>query len=534
MHLRTLNPHVAAVMAAAPGALALPRQPSALADNQLHLNTGISSFAFQGTNAHAVLQASATSGEAWPAVAAVPWQQRREWVLPSAHCLIKQHLPQMPPSKATFACSLQQPALAFLWDHEVMGRSLFPGAGYFDMALAGLHTLHSSAAVTTAIICLTQAVIPTPLVLPASSTADHVTLTCSVDFSTQAISIASAAGHASQTVHMRGQAAQAHRVPTTAGESLTVTAVQALMALLTLEVPLNESTLPEAQAAAQALVASAATTAQQDSGFWHHPARFDSFLQMGQLFLDSKPGSIHVPAGVDCLSITGKMDAAHSMYGSCQPSGVALNSNYALADQQASNCCQMQGMQAKVMSTGRSSTAGATGEAIESQEASVEVLYEMAWLADHQSMAEPEVDSCIAARMSINLQTPAMACAHALAVLQDCMTNALDSHATLQGSSEVAGSNSSTLQVLAGVFRTAAVETNASLSVQEDSPFQGEPIHCASLHTPLVGILCYLFGKQWHVRVNHTLSSCHCLGDCNSITMDKNLIQQVCIIAVAS
>ena len=66
-----------------------------------------------------------------------------------------------------------------------------------------------------------------------------------------------------------------------------------------------------------------------------------------------------------------------------------------------------------------------------------------------------------------------MACAHALAVLQDCMLKAPLTHLTLTGGSDVTGSSNSSMQVAAGAFRTAAVEVNAPVTVLESSPLQG-------------------------------------------------------------
>lgn len=406
------------------------------------------------------------------------WQQHRQWVLPLAHCLIWQHVPGSLPSRATFACSIQQPALAFLWDHEVMGRSLFPGAGYFEMALAALRTLHSSSNLQTADDCLTQIAIPAPLVLLPSTAASAMMLTCSVTFSSHAVSIASVAGHVSEIVHMRGHFTQAQHA------SQVVSASEALTMLFMADQSQKQlSLLDPAQPAAQASIAPAVVAAQQDSGFWHHPARSDSFLQMGQLFLESTAGSIHVPAGVTCLSMPHKMDTAQSMHGHCQPSGIALSSDYALTDHQASSCCHIQGMQAKAITSGPSSSAAeATAGAAEQGESSTQVLYEMAWLADDQSLPAPVADSCSNVELPISRQTPAMACAHALATLQECMIKRPQSRLTLHGSSGAAQTDGRCVQVLAGAFRSAAVEANVPISVLESSALQGDDcMQCKNL-----------------------------------------------------
>ena len=491
MHLRTLNPHIAAIMAGSSGGVTLPRQGGALPQGAQSLaSTGISSFAFQGTNAHAVLQASPTAVAGPPAVAAVAWQPRRQWVLPPAHCLIKHCMPGEQCNKAMFACKLLQPALAFLWEHQVMDRSLFPGAGYFEMALAAMRTLHGSANLHSAEDCLTQVAIPAALVLPSSAPAGGVVLTCSVDIGTQMISIASAAARGLQSVHMRCKMSQAQKSHHKGADSTAcvTTVPDALMKLLIADQSRQQLSLAEAQPAAQASIAPAVATTQQDSGFWHHPARFDSFLQLGQLFLGSKPDGIHVPAGVDCLSMPSKLDTAESMFGHCQPSGVALSSNYALANHQVSNCCQIQGMQAKLITAARSSSTAATAEAAQQDDSTGEVLYELAWLVDHQLKAADDVNGCSGASVPISGHTPAMACAHALAVLQDCMSKVPQSHLTLTGSSGLARSNNGSMQAVAGTFRTAAVEVHAPVTVLESAAYQGA---CRTLRLAAAAPSCH-------------------------------------------
>lgn len=484
MHLRTLNPLITGIMEGSSGGLVtLPRQGGALPLGRQPLaSTGISSLAFQGTNAHAVLQASATAEAAPPAVAAVTWQQHRQWVLPPAHFLIQHYMTGKQVSRATFACNLLQPALAFLWEHQVRDRSLFPGAAYFELALAAVRTLHAGANPHAAEACLTQIAIPAPLVLPSSPATAGLVLTCSVDLTTQAISIASS----SQAVHVQGHFSQAQSAnqAAAAGAACVPSALSALMMLLS-----SDHSQPQlAPAAAQANIAPAVATAQQDSGFWHHPGRCDSFLQMGQLFLDSSPDSIHVPTGVSCLSMPSRMDTAQSMYGNCQPSGVALCSDYSLADQQAGSCCLIQGMQAKRLTAAPSSSTGESTANGSQQQG--DMLYETAWLVDCQCPAVTDVCNRSGAGLLISGQAPAMACAHALAVLQDCMSRVPQAHLTLTGSSGAVDSSDTTMQVVAGAFRTAALELDAPLTVLESSALQGTQrlhhIGAAALFMPCV------------------------------------------------
>jgi acyl transferase domain-containing protein len=111
----------------------LPKQGGALpaAEAQETSTWGVSAFAFQGTNAHAVL--SAVSGRS--SLAAVQleqlpaWQGKRQYVLPEAHLLITAATVSAAGAsrRVLFHAELAAASLAFLWDHQVMGKGIFPG-----------------------------------------------------------------------------------------------------------------------------------------------------------------------------------------------------------------------------------------------------------------------------------------------------------------------------------------------------------------------------------------------------------------------
>lgn len=81
---------------------------------------GVSAFAFQGTNAHAILQP--TSHEGPPETVAAQkrqavWQHRRWWFAPNPHSM----LPNVRcySSHAEFEICLEHASLSYLWDHQV-------------------------------------------------------------------------------------------------------------------------------------------------------------------------------------------------------------------------------------------------------------------------------------------------------------------------------------------------------------------------------------------------------------------------------
>jgi acyl transferase domain-containing protein len=144
MHLRAINPHVGNALEQQPrsggvAAALLPRQGGAgpLADGSA--TWGVSAFAFQGTNAHAVVAAAGPATDAAAAAGAaaqlVPctWQPKRHYILPESHLLIcTAAVLSMPADGAAqrrvqYHAELAGASLAYLWDHQVLGKAVFPG-----------------------------------------------------------------------------------------------------------------------------------------------------------------------------------------------------------------------------------------------------------------------------------------------------------------------------------------------------------------------------------------------------------------------
>ena len=136
LHLRAVNPYVISSLeqqqAGSASAAMLPRQGGALpmaADGAQQGSVwGVSAFAFQGTNAHALLEAKpaemATNVQSISA-AMCTWQHKRQYVLPEATPLIA--AASAGGTKALFLAELTASSLAFMWDHRVMGKAIFPG-----------------------------------------------------------------------------------------------------------------------------------------------------------------------------------------------------------------------------------------------------------------------------------------------------------------------------------------------------------------------------------------------------------------------
>ncbi|KAI8473970.1 MAG: hypothetical protein J3K34DRAFT_383389, partial [Monoraphidium minutum] len=210
LHLRTLNPHLASSLAhGVLAALSLPRQArgAAAGGREGGLVSGVSSFAFQGSNAHLLLRVAAPGASCAAAAAsaaaqlAQPWRRRYAHVLPPAHALLRAaSAGRGAPGRAAFSARLAHPLFSFLWDHAVGLRAVAPGAALLEAALAAGHgllgggaTTSSSSSSDSGTLGLARVAILAPLVLPAEPAAS-LELSVEVDTATGAVSVGSAGG----------------------------------------------------------------------------------------------------------------------------------------------------------------------------------------------------------------------------------------------------------------------------------------------------------------------------------------------------
>ncbi len=153
LHLAAANPYLEASIRPKGGAGAsscwlLPRQQAGLpvkAPGGLAL-TGVSSFAFQGTNAHALVQGLPLdrAAEAGGAPAAqLAWRRARAWAAPPVSALLA-GVASVAPGGARAVIHVggcSNPSLAFLWQHVVLGQPLLPASALLELAAAGARLL---------------------------------------------------------------------------------------------------------------------------------------------------------------------------------------------------------------------------------------------------------------------------------------------------------------------------------------------------------------------------------------------------------
>ena len=171
LHLRSMNPYVSpSLVGSNQRSAAVPRQPAPIAGGiQL---AGASSFAFQGTNAHAIVEAGRRAVISGILRVGRLWHKRRVHVMVSPHSLVWRSLGR--PSfggLAVMEVCLGADSLglhAYFWDHAVSGRALFPAAGFFELACGAARSLAAdSTPAGLAASCLAGVSIPSPCLLSA-------------------------------------------------------------------------------------------------------------------------------------------------------------------------------------------------------------------------------------------------------------------------------------------------------------------------------------------------------------------------------
>ncbi len=196
LHLRHLNPHVRAPLAAKAVAIARggPHALPLAAANR-RLAVGVSSFGAQGTNAHALVGGAASHATVHTgAVAADPQMWRRSycWVAPRAHvlvgtCTLRRRL-RAGKGKVTFETNLAVPALAYLWGVHVDDTPCLMGATLLAVAAAGARLMTTHAHTTALVHTSLVGPQPLPRARPGASPASLV-LSLSANVSTGALEV---------------------------------------------------------------------------------------------------------------------------------------------------------------------------------------------------------------------------------------------------------------------------------------------------------------------------------------------------------
>ncbi len=478
LHLRALKPYIAGILDQAPagsrGTMAAGRQAGPLPAVSEAALAGVSSFAFMGTNAHAVLRSSppAKAGAAAaPATAAgqLAWRRSSCWAGPAA-CLLAEHVAHASGgARVVLQARLGAPQLAYLWQHRVAGRAIFPGAGYLEMVAAAARALGGDGGSSSSggQLLLARAAIPAPLLLPGAGEPEGLPL-LEVALepgagSARVQSLAAAGGGA--TVHLAGSFCLALQqvVSVDAGEAA---ASAAAGLLLQLGITKGLAAAPVAGAAAQV-----ARGGGHNDGAQLDVGAYDSWLQLGQVFIQGAgqlAAGVYVPSGLEALQMplqqrrqgSGEEYRAFVLprpQGSA-PAATAI-SDYWLADGGGGAVCAIQGMQARSIAAAGQAGGEAAAAAEQAQQ---QLLYEVAWLA-----AEPEAAAAAAPGGPLQLHLAAAdeqdSTAAAISVVQQLLATGSAAALAASGGADVlqppqgAAAPAASAAVL-GMLRTAALE----------------------------------------------------------------------------
>jgi hypothetical protein len=314
LHLRALNPYLQGSLRAASRQALMPRQaagaPSAEAAARRPAG-GVSAFAFQGTNAHALLEAGGAPGgpAGRPAAAAPPpLRPQRLYVVPRVHPLASGV--RAAGRELALACRLGGARLAYLLDHRVAGRALLPAAAMLELAMAAAHTAAADAAAHELPPALCGVSISAPVVVPSGGGAgvEGVVVLCRLDCATGEFVIShgrGGAGRAGQAVNARGLVAAGLRNGGGGGGGLLdAAAAQVLAGVL----PGWAQQGPPSGEGPSAVGMVAAVGAEwHASGYLTAPQQLDSCLHLGVV----APGAgARIPVALACFSCFSCFSAA--------------------------------------------------------------------------------------------------------------------------------------------------------------------------------------------------------------------------------
>ena len=163
LHLKSLNSHITQNITTSNG-ICIMKEASPKGKMFSYDYSGISSFAFQGTNAHALLRRPENLNTCDQRPFKACWSRSYHWLAPLPHPML--HFTSLDDSgRVHMDCLLTTtPSLAYIWDHNVCDRVLFPGTGFMELGAASLRMVLGS---TEGVI--SNAIIPFPLVLPGLS-----------------------------------------------------------------------------------------------------------------------------------------------------------------------------------------------------------------------------------------------------------------------------------------------------------------------------------------------------------------------------
>jgi 3-oxoacyl-(acyl-carrier-protein) synthase/acyl carrier protein len=314
LHLRALNPYVDSVFdsqrragaGAGAGGWHVRRQDGPAQRGADLLRGAVSSFAYQGTNSHAVVGAASAT----PAAAPRDWHYRRArlWYQVTCHPLLLRFARAASEGRPLlrFDCALRRAALEFLHDNRPLGRAVAPSAALLEAAAAAGQVLWSTEQLHNP-VGVAGAAFPAPLHL---SLPGDVHVACTLDPATGAVGVGSAGGAAA---HLTGQL-HALSAPV---EAYTAFSQPTKPYPATADPPAWRQTLMAAAVAPpSSAFASVLAHNHQHAGYWVHPAVAESSMQLAAALQPRVPaGAALVSAAMGFFAATVRLAGAQAAAG---------------------------------------------------------------------------------------------------------------------------------------------------------------------------------------------------------------------------
>ena len=303
MNLRNMNPYVDSALGdwekrggmQASVARQLSAQPFRT-PSVGQVTAGTSSFGMGGTNTH-LLVGVPSPKESLPGTKLVAMQRVRLWPAPvPSHFLVTaQALPRN--KRVAIAVDMLRPVLGYMFDHQVHGHMILPGAALFDAALSSARVLDKIG--SNSILALDSSILA-PAMLSSHEKSMHVEVEVSLDKGNATIQSSYGSRQASHFNCKFGKLANIEESRGLSSNRNTIngTATSIMAQLLSLD-----AAFPSASS-----IGSVAIETMVDAdGYTMPPPIFDSCLHAGAM-LAPEGAEVRVPTGAAAVSALGEPD----------------------------------------------------------------------------------------------------------------------------------------------------------------------------------------------------------------------------------
>ena len=303
IHLQRLNPHLLTVSSAQKHTktafrFSYPRldSPAAVAAARRSIAIGVSAFAFQGTNAHAVINKGSSADLPYAFctkdIQAVTFDKSRHWVCNRPHLFSRAWMDPACDGCFRHAFSLSPCHRSFIRDHRVAGRILLPATAFLEIGSCATQICR----VGTHAYALCTSVISSPLEIMDAKFMSTASCTVTLRKSDGHVAVMDSAKNRNVCTSKCNKA-------NTGLHRMHLVSVNACVSLINTEARSFKSS--------ELVIALVNDVALTDGGavydFSVHPAALDSNLQLISAFQRSQAAAkLHLPAAIGAYPMTSR------------------------------------------------------------------------------------------------------------------------------------------------------------------------------------------------------------------------------------